>query len=63
MRFIVRGALRRHAIERRYASAIEATNGAWELMAAGATGVYVFDDTTGRAHSPDHLAELYRKVS
>jgi hypothetical protein len=63
MRFIVYRALKRHAIERRFTTAIEAAHGAWELMAAGATGVYVFDDNVGRAYSPDHLAELYRKAS
>jgi hypothetical protein len=60
MRFIVYGALKRHAIERRFTTAIEAAHGAWELMAAG---VYVFDDNVGRAYSPDHFAELYRKAS
>jgi hypothetical protein len=63
MRFIVHGALKRHAIERRFTTAIEAAYAAWELMASGATGVYVFDDSAGRAYSPDYLAELYRKAS
>ena len=31
---------------------------AWKLMAAGATGVYIFDDTAGKAYWPDDFVEL-----
>jgi hypothetical protein len=50
-------------IEWRFASAIDATREAWRLLTVGATGVYIFDDTTGKAYWPDHFAELYARAS
>jgi hypothetical protein len=38
MRFVVHGALKRHAIKRRFITTLEAAYAAWELMAAGAAG-------------------------
>ena len=63
MRFTVHAKHNREPIGRRFASAIEATSEAWRLMAAGATGVYIFDDNTGKAFWPDEFAELRRRAS
>jgi hypothetical protein len=46
MRFTVHAKHNREPIERRFASIIDATREAWRLMAAGATGVHIFDDNT-----------------
>jgi hypothetical protein len=62
MRFTVHAKHNREPIERRFASAIEATSEAWRLLAAGATGVYIFDDNTGKAYWPDGFAELPANV-
>jgi hypothetical protein len=62
MRFTAHAKHNREPIERRFASAIEATREAWRLMAAGATVVYIFDDNTDKARWPDHFVELYRRV-
>jgi hypothetical protein len=50
MRYTVHADLDRERIERRFTSAVEAILGAWRLLAAGATGVYIFDDSTGKAY-------------
>jgi hypothetical protein len=63
MRFTVHAKHNRQPIERRFADAMEATSGAWRLMAARATGVYIFDDTTDKAYWPDGLVELRRRAS
>jgi hypothetical protein len=33
------------------------------VLTVGATGVYIFDDTTGKAYWPDHFAELYARAT
>ena len=58
-RFIVHAKHRREPFERRFVDAIEATLEAWKLMAAGATSVYIFDDTAGKAYWPDDFVELF----
>jgi hypothetical protein len=58
MRFTVHAKHNREPIERRFASIIDATREAWRLMAAGATGVYIFYDSTGKACWPEGFAEL-----
>jgi hypothetical protein len=63
MRFIVHADHKRAPIECRFASAIDATREAWRLVTVGATGVYIFDDTTGKAYWPDHFAELYTRAT
>jgi hypothetical protein len=63
MRFTVHAKHNREPIERRFATAIEATHDAWRLMAAGATGVYIFDDNTDKAYWPDRFVELHRRAS
>ena len=63
MRFTVHAKHNREPVERRFASAIEATSEAWRLLAAGATGVYIFDDNTDKAYWPDGFAELRRRTS
>jgi hypothetical protein len=59
MRFIVHAEHRREPFECRFVDAIEATLEAWKLLAAGATGVYIFDDTAGKAYWPDDFVELF----
>jgi hypothetical protein len=59
MRFTVHAKHYREPIERRFASAIEE---AWRLMAAEATGVYIFDDDTDKTYWPDRFVE-HRRAS
>jgi hypothetical protein len=60
MRFTVHADLDRERIERRFTNAVEAILGAWRLLAEGATGVYIFDDSTGKAYWPESFADLRR---
>jgi hypothetical protein len=63
MRFTVHAKHNREPIERRFTNTVEATREAWRLMAAGATGVYIFDDNTDKAYWPEGFAELHRRAS
>jgi hypothetical protein len=63
MRFTVHAKHNCEPIERRFASAIDATREAWRLMAAGAISVYIFDDNTDKAYWPDRFVELHRRAS
>jgi hypothetical protein len=62
MRFTVHAKHNREPIERRFASIVDATREAWRLMAAGATGVHIFDDNTDTAYWPDRFVELHRRA-
>jgi hypothetical protein len=60
MRFTVHAEQRRGSVEFEFATAIEAISKAWQLMAAGATGLYVYDDETDETYWPNSFAELHR---
>jgi hypothetical protein len=46
-------------VELYLATAFEAITKAWELMDAGMTGLYIYDDETDAAYWPDEFAELH----
>jgi hypothetical protein len=60
MRFTVHAERRRGPVEFELASAIEAISKAWQLMAAGATRLYIYDDETDEAYWPNTFAELHK---
>jgi hypothetical protein len=60
MRFTVHAEQYRKPVDFEFATAIEAISKAWQLAAARATGVYIFDDETDRAYWPNTFAELHR---
>ena len=60
MRFTVHAEQSRGPVEFHRATAFEAITTGWELMDAGATGLYVYDDEIDAPYWPDEFAELYR---
>ena len=60
MRFTVYAEQRRGPVEFEFASAIEAISKAWQLMAAGATHLYIYDDDTDEAYWPNTFVELHK---
>lgn len=60
MRFTVHAEQSREPIEFEFATAIEAVSKAWQLLAARASGVYVYDDETDMAYWPNTFAELHK---
>jgi hypothetical protein len=46
-------------VEFHRATAFEAITTGWELMDAGATGLYIYDDEMDAAYWPDEFAELH----
>jgi hypothetical protein len=60
MRFTVHAEQHRGPVEFEFATAIEAISKAWQLMAAGATGLYIYDDETDGAYWPNTFTELHK---
>jgi hypothetical protein len=60
MRFTVHAEQRREPVEFEFATAIEAISKAWQLMSAGATHLYIYDDETDEAHWPNTFTELHK---
>jgi hypothetical protein len=60
MRFTVHAEQRREPVEFEFASPIEAISKAWQLMAAGATHLYIYDDDTDEAYWPNTFVELHK---
>jgi hypothetical protein len=59
MRFTVHAEQSRGPVEFHRATAFEAITTGWELMGAGATGLYIYDDEMDAAYWPDEFAELH----
>jgi hypothetical protein len=60
MRFTVHAERPRETVEFEFARAIEAISKAWQLMSAGATRLYIYDDETDDAYWPNRFAELHK---
>jgi hypothetical protein len=60
MRFIVHAEQTSAPVDFEFATAVEAISKAWQLMAAGATGLRIYDEETGRAYWPNTFAELHK---
>jgi hypothetical protein len=59
MRFTVHAEQSRGPVEFHRATASEAITTGWELMDAGATGLYIYDDEIDAVYWPDEFAELH----
>jgi hypothetical protein len=59
MRFTVHAEQSHGPVEFHRATAFEAITTGWELMDAGATGLYIYDDEMDAAYWPDEFAELH----
>ncbi len=60
MRFTVHAEQCCGPAEFEFATAIEAISKAWQLMAAGATGLYIYDDEVDGAYWPNTFTELHK---
>jgi hypothetical protein len=60
MRFTVHAEQCREPVEFEFATAIEVISKAWQLVAANATGVYIYDNETDMAYWPNTFGELHK---
>ena len=60
MRFTVHAEQRRGPVDFEFATAIEAISKAWQMMSAGATHLYIYDDETDQAYWPNTFTELHK---
>jgi hypothetical protein len=60
MSFTIHAEQRRGLIECECATAAEAVSKAWNLMGAGATGLYIYDDELDETFWPNKFVELHK---